>query len=323
LDSLSVDINIRKLKGGWPFKPDTVVNNFIVNYKPHGMVDSIAYQAVRYSDITAESAHRYLAKVYIAQDSPQKAIQEYLANIRIEPYKLDNYIDAGNLLFQTGEHEKALKIFLDALRINRDIYILSKLGEIYTATKDYRKAISYLEETVKTDPEFNKQKVLGFLYDAYEQTGETTKANKILSENKDLLTQRKPADNKNEVILRVPEEISDLIKEAYKNLKSGNTNKGLELLNKANKIQETGLANRIIGEILLQKKDVKSLEYFKKAYRDYGTDAKFLNTLCYAFIYFKEFESAKKVLIELKQLSPNNPNIPRYEKSISMRYNQL
>jgi len=317
LDSLTVALSVNKIKAGWPFKPEGEANNFIAQYKPHGIVDSIAYQSVRYTDISSAYAHRYLAKVYIAQNAPEKAIREYMANQRIVPYDIENYIDAGNLLFQAGQYEKALEILLQALQINRDTYILSLIGETYLSKKDFAKAIPYLEEVVKSDPDYNKQKILKLLYEAYNQSGETAKANAILSNNKSVFTQSSVNSQKKEQILRVSPEISNLVKEAYKYLQSGNTDKGLDLLYQANKIQESVLADRIIGEILLQKKDKNALVYLKKVYRNYNTDAQYLNTLCYACIYFKEYGSAKKILQELKQLAPNNPNIPNYEKKLS------
>jgi len=318
LDSITAALSVNKIKAGWPFRPEGEANNFITQYKPNGIVDSIAYQSVRYTDITPAFAHRYLAKVFIAQNAPEKAIREYLANLRIEPYNIENYIDAGNLLFQTGQYDKTLEILHQALNINRDTYILSLIGETYISEKDFAKAIPFLEEVVKKDPDFNKQKMLKLLYEAYNQSGESAKANDILSNNKSVFSQGNPVNSqKKEQILRVAPETSNLVKEAYKSLQSGNTDKGLDLLFQANKIQESLVVDRMIGEILLQKKDKNALVYLKKVYRNYNTDAQYLNTLCYAFIYFKDYGSAKKILQELKQLAPNNPNIPNYEKTLS------
>lgn len=317
LDSLTAVLSVNKIKAGWPFKPEGEANNFITDYKPKGIVDSLAYQSVRYTDITPESAHRFLAKVYIAQNAPEKAVREYMANLRIQPYNIDNYIDAGNLLFQTGQYDKALEILLQALKINRDTYILSLIGETYLSNKDFTKAITYLEEVVKSDPDYNKKKMIKLLYEAYNQGGETTKANDLFSKNKNVFEQSTISNQKKEQILRVAPEISNLVKDAYKYLQAGNTDKGLDLLYQANKIQESILVNRMIGEILLQKKDKNALDYLKKIYRNYNTDAQYLNTFCYSLILFEEYDAAKKILQELKQLAPNNPNIPNYEKTLS------
>jgi tetratricopeptide (TPR) repeat protein len=321
LDSLSAEISVKKVISGWPFRPETEVNNFIKNYIPKDMVDSLAYRAVRYTDITPESAHKYLAKYYIAHNAPDKAVKEYYANIKIEPYKMDNYIAAGDLLDQTGEYNKALEVYLAALKLNRDIYVLSKTGEIYSSLKEYGKAIAYLEEVTKADPDFQKQKTLKLLYQAYKDGSETKKANDLFNANKKILTQGTPAEQKTDVVLRVPKEVSDIIKEAVKSLQSGNVDKGIALLNKANEIHETNLAYRFLADILLQRKDKKALVYLKKVYYDYNTDPEYLNTLCYASIYFKDYKYAKKVLPELKQLSPKNPNIPIYEKNIRLQNN--
>ncbi|MDF1534555.1 MAG: hypothetical protein P1P69_08670, partial [Methanosarcinaceae archaeon] len=55
----------------------------------------------------------------------------------------------------------------------------------------------------------------------------------------------------------------------------------------------------------------------KKVYYDYKTDLEYLNTMCYASIYFRDYKYASKILPELKQLDPTNPNIPNYEKALA------
>ena len=96
-----------------------------------------------------------------------------------------------------------------------------------------------------------------------------------------------------------------------------NLDKAYSLLNQANETHETIIANRFLGDILLTRKDKKALYYLKKVYHAYNSDPDYLNTLCYACVYFKDFEYAKKILPELKQLSPDNKNIPAFEKEIS------
>ena len=321
LDSLTAELSIQKIKAGWPFQPENVENNYIKNYKPHGIVDSIAYQSVRYTDITPEHAHKFLAKYYLAHNEPDKAAKEYLAILKIEPYKIDNFIETGKILFQDGKYDQALDVFLQALKINRDIYILSQTGEIYSKTENFAKAIPYYEEVVRMDPEFQKQSVLKLLYDAYNRTGNTAKASEIYNSNKTLLTQETPKVQKDAVIMRTPQDVSAIIKEAVGYLKSGNIDKGYTLLMQANRMHETNLVNRFLGDILLQKKDPQALDYLKKVYFDYNTNTEYLNTLCYACIYFKDYQYGQKILTELKQLSPNNPNIPAYEKKLSMQSN--
>jgi hypothetical protein len=136
-----------------------------------------------------------------------------------------------------------------------------------------------------------------------------------------LLTQETPKTQKDAVILRAPEDVSAIVKEAVNNLKAGNIDKGYSLLMQANSIHETNLVNRFLGDILLQKKDPKALDYLKKVYFDYNTNTEYLNTLCYACIYFRDYKYGQKILTELKQLSPNNPNIPAYEKKLSLQNN--
>ena len=104
-----------------------------------------------------------------------------------------------------------------------------------------------------------------------------------------------------------------------KHLQSKDIDKALDILYEANKIQETSISNRLIGEILLQKKDKRALTYLKKAYYEFSSDANFLNTLCYASIYYNDLDYAEKILLELKQLSPNFEKQRMYENMIMQR----
>jgi len=308
---------LRKLKGGWPFTPDTIINTFIKGYKPITIRDSIAYQAVRYNDITLEMAHKKMAQYYIAHDEPEKACREYQSILRINPYDIKEYIEAGDLSLKIQQYDKALEYFLASMRFKKEAYALCRIGEIDIRKGDFRKGISCLEEVRQTDPEIMQVASLELLQKAYEETFDTVKAGKIKAELNALNDNEK---KKNQVILLYSStRVKDLIEQAIKQLKSGEIDDALNTLQKANEIQETNVANRFIGEILLSKNDKRSLDYFRKVYYESNTDPNFLNTLCYAYIHFGQFNLAQKILTELRQLDPGNPNIPKYEKMITQR----
>jgi tetratricopeptide (TPR) repeat protein len=316
LDSLSANLFIRKLKGGWPFQPDTVVNSFIRTYKPVSYIDSLAYQSVRYDDISLESAHKTLAKYYLTKNQPQKAISEYKSILKSEPYKLINYIEAGDILFNSSNYREALDIYKSALRINRDNYLISKIGETYALLESYDKAIGFLEEVHRKQPDFRAEKVIGYLHKAYSNSGQTDKANDLYANNKHIF-EKHSDDSKSEVVLRLPPEVSKKIQHAIRLLQSGSIDQAYDLLIEANQINETNVANRFLGDILLMRKDINAMLYLKKVYTHYKTDPEYLNTLCYACILFKDYAYAAKILPELKRLSPGNPYIPEYERVIA------
>jgi tetratricopeptide (TPR) repeat protein len=155
------------------------------------------------------------------------------------------------------------------------------------------------------------------LYQAYLKTGNDEKAKSFFNKHKNILSQASTGDERKEVVLRLPSEVRTKIENAVICLQSNEIEKAYTLLTEANKIKETNIAHRFLGDILLQKKDKKALYHLKKVYKDYNSDPNFLNTLCYACIFFKDFEYAGKILPELKQLSPDNKYIPSYEKAIA------
>jgi len=57
----------------------------------------------------------------------------------------------------------------------------------------------------------------------------------------------------------------------------------------------------------------------KKIYVDYSSDPDYLNTVCYASIYFEDYNYARKILPTLKKLSPDNPNIAAYKKMLDKK----
>jgi tetratricopeptide (TPR) repeat protein len=316
IDSIYADLILRQLKGGWPFKPDTIINSFIYDYKPLTIMDSLAYQAVRFDDISLEMAHKKIAQYYIAHNETEKACKEYQSVLRINPYSIKDYITAGDLALKTNNYDKALEHFRGSLRLMKENYALSRIGEIYILKEEYNKGIPYLEEVRRADPEFLHASSLELLKKAYMATLDTMNAGRIQAELNILNVNEK---KKNQVIIYSSTQVKEYINQAITQLKSGKTNDALMTLQKANEIQETNVANRLVGEILLSKNDKRALDYFKKVYYESNTDPVFLNTLCYAYIHFNLFDPAQKILIELKQLDPGNPNIPKYERMITQR----
>jgi tetratricopeptide (TPR) repeat protein len=316
LDSIYADLILRQLKGGWPFTPDTVINSFIYDYKPLTIVDSLAYQAVRYDDISLETAHKKLAQHYIAHNEAEKACKEYQSILRINPYDIKEYIAAGDLSFKLQHYDKALEYFKASLKLMKENYALCRVGEIDLLKGEYKEGIQYLEEVRQTDPGLLQASSLELLQKAYDATFDTMKAARLQAE---LDAKNAPDKKKNQVLIYSSAQVNEYIGLAIRQLKSGEMDNALITLQKANKIQETAPANRLIGEILLSKNDKRSLEYFTKIYYESNTDPTFLNTLCYAYIHFHYFDLAQKILIELKQLDPGNPNIVKYERMIALK----
>ncbi len=129
----------------------------------------------------------------------------------------------------------------------------------------------------------------------------------------------KSPENINNMIIYTPASVRQFINQAFRHLQSGKYDDALAVLHKANKIQETNIANRLIGEILLKKNDRNALGYLKKAYYEFSSDPNFLNTLCYACIYNDDLEYAEKIPGELKQLSPDSERIRNYEMIIAQK----
>jgi tetratricopeptide (TPR) repeat protein len=318
LDSVFVALRIKQLTGGWPFKSDTIINQFIHQFKPKNIIDSLAYQDLRFDDVTEITTHKKLANYYVQRNEFEKAAQEYFALVKIDPYNNQDLIETGSLFFKAKNYDKALEVFLASLKINPELPVLEKTGELYCLKSQFQEAIPYLEKVRTQNPDFSKAENLKLLYQAYKATSQTEKAESFSSE----LAKLKGSDeNKEQKIIYSSSKVKELVDEALKLLKSGKTDEALTILYKANKIEESGITNRLIGEVLLSRNDQNALKYLKKAYQEYNSDPQYLNTLCYACIHFNELKFADKILIELKQLAPNNPNLKKYEDMIRQKRN--
>jgi len=78
---------------------------------------------------------------------------------------------------------------------------------------------------------------------------------------------RTAGEGKKEVVLHIPADVRKIIDEATRHLQTNEVDKAYALLIRANEIHETSIANRFLGDILLQKKDRKALYLSYKVYQ--------------------------------------------------------
>jgi tetratricopeptide (TPR) repeat protein len=317
LDSLYAKIVVQCLKYGWPFTENVHKDQFFKEYQITSYADSLAYMAVRYSDITLEGMHEQMARYYLEKNDRHAAYQEYVAAMHINPYNLQYYFQAGDILLEMQQYQQALKIYLSALSVHRDALALAKTGEIYLKLGQYKKAIEYLVDVRRTDPAFLTYNVLEFLRQAYAGDQQPDQARSVESQMASL----KPKSDNNDkmVVTYAPEEIENSIRTAIKLLKARQLDQAIALLYRTNAQKETPVGLRLLGEALLQMEDKRALPLLKKAYPYFDSDVNFLNGLCYAGIRFGDKSLAVKILGEIKHLSPGNANIERFEQLLSQK----
>jgi tetratricopeptide (TPR) repeat protein/lysophospholipase L1-like esterase len=311
VDSMLAYLRIRQLTGGWPFKSDTIVNEFIYNYQPQNMIDSLAIMDLRYDDITITITHKKLASFYLQEGNISKAADEYFALSKINPYNFPDIFEAGNLYLKCENYERALKLFTQAYKLNPEPVVLLKLAECNYHLDRFKEAISQFEKVKMQESQLFSQESNELLKKSYEAIGAQYTESEI--------DKKLPSKNKEQLILNTSSKTKESIQAAIALFKARKFDEALKTLYKANEIEETSIANRLIGEILLNQEKPEALPYLKKAYHQYSSDPNFLNTLCYASMTFNDPVFAKKMLSELKQIAPHSEKIVLFEEEFRKR----
>ncbi len=314
LDSLVGDIRIKNLKNGWPFKPETTENDFLYTYQPVSYEDSVAFHCAKFKT-HVEDEHIVLAKYYANHGNNVAAFNEYYSMIKSYPHINDLYYDALVYLYAVDDYRRALDLLLSIPDKDTSFFALFQLGQIYFKLKMPEKAISTLKAArIKIKPGDDIKPLLICLFKAYKQTGNEEKVKQLLAQIRAIDPQFNLENNKLENRLSENQEVKKLIDQAIFFVKKGNFDKALEILYNSQKIKETVLSNQLIGSILFQKKDMKALIYYEKAYKESPADPVVLNNLFILYLMKKDFDKASKRLEELKQVSTDHKKIQRLEK---------
>ncbi len=314
IDSLVSDLTVKKLKAGWPFQSDTVVNMFKYNYKPVSFEDSMAFLCVKYNNVRIESIHQKMAKYYADKSEFYNAYKEYYSLIKCYPNRNEPYIEACNYLLLAKKYNQACELLKSMPESDTTYYALFQIGMIYAKQKEFIKAISYFEKA-KRNYKGNGSNVplLISIYNAYIGAGYKEKAENLASKISKIDPQFNQSKSTipNVHIIFLSEKAKKYVNDAKILANEGNLDKALELLYKANEIDESSYINLFIGTILYQKKDTLALYFLEKAYKDIPNDPSLLDKLFIIYIAKRDFIKASKILNEYKLISRDKSRIQR------------
>jgi tetratricopeptide (TPR) repeat protein len=312
LDSLHADITVKSLKASWPFKPETVVNNFLITYTPNSLEDTLAFMCIK-TNMAIEEKHRELAEIYKSRGEFLKAYMEYYSLIKSYPYLYDLYSCALSYLDLLGDNKKALDLMLSFPDKSINFSASIKIGKIYQKLSQPLMAIQYYQNANKIQqPGDNPEDMYLGLYKAYMQVGNLKKGEEALNEVKAINPGFKTEDaNKDKIVILLDNNIKVLLDEATILMQQQRFDEALEVLYKSQKIKETTIADHFIGNLLLNKGDIRALAYLEKAYKGDPKDANMLSNLCVAYIRNKNFERASHILDEFKIVSEDNSRIQK------------
>ncbi len=320
LDSLVADISIKILKNSWPFKTQSTVNYFKLNYIPKSLEDSLAFKLVRYENSKVEVVHKDLALHYSKQNNFIKAYKEYNALIKWYPYINELYFRAFYYLSAAGESLKACELLNSMPGIDTSYSALFQIGFAYYNQNEFKKAASYLEKAKAIASYSNQNELLlQLLYNAYISNGDEGKASSILS----VITAINPKYVPSKKIMVdqfyvIPPSVKKEVNEATKASQEGNMDLALKYFFRANKIEENAYVNMCIGNILLKKKDISALNYFEKLYAAGHKNPDLLYMLTVLNINKGDYQKALDMLYQYSQYSTDYIKIIRLQEAIDL-----
>jgi hypothetical protein len=109
LDRMIAVVRIKHLKAGWPFQPETTVNNFRSTYMPKSIIDSLAFVSMEYLDVTPVMVHKKLAAYYKSTGDLQRASKEYFSLAYRSPSDASSFYYAADLAYKAADYTNAVR----------------------------------------------------------------------------------------------------------------------------------------------------------------------------------------------------------------------
>jgi tetratricopeptide (TPR) repeat protein len=146
LDTLVAEINIRYLKGSWPFQPRALPNRSLDGYRPTNKLESLVYQILVNEKVSLEIGHYELAQYYQQQRDYEAALREYKALNFIVPQEASFYHYSAEILLKMNRFDEALTVLLKSLRYQDTFFANKWCGQIYLKNGENYLAVEYLEK---------------------------------------------------------------------------------------------------------------------------------------------------------------------------------
>jgi len=296
LDSMIAYLRIKNLKSGWPFQPDTTVNNFIFTYKPNGIVDSLAFMAIKYDDVSIDRVHKDLAAYYKSTGDLKHASKEYLSLAYIYPHRASYFYFAADLAYKANDFDNAVQILNESPNPDTNAFAQLTLASIYFSRQKFTEALLSLDKLKKIN--LNEENYLlaeKLRYKIQKVSGLNSEAEKTLVSIRKLEPGFNESNDGKPVFVLVPEKVKPYIQNAERLRRNGQFAEALSVLTEANSIQETAFVNLLIGKILLKQNNVNALNYMEKAYKEIKDDASLTYNLSLLYLMKENFPKAEEV----------------------------
>lgn len=321
LDSLLAHHRIQLLKGFWPFVTDINKEyNYKNIYRPKSLPDSLAFTVMKNSDLSLDEVRLDLARKYEKSGQIEKAYKEYEALLRTNPYLAINYRDAANCLLQLSDLPLALKYFQKSLEYEDSFFARFRIGEICLLMGDYNGAALSFERSFPLAPDDKKVNVLAKSYVALVYANKKEQAKAVAAELERVKAkQYLRVPPKTYAFLQyIPFQTRDQVDMAKQFIAENKTDEALALLETSLQIYDSHVANRMVGEIYLDKQNIeKAYFHFNKVYSQFKFDPQFLYSFALIYLAQNDKTNARKCAEEIKTLNPEYENLQQLNTLLS------
>jgi hypothetical protein len=307
LDSMIADIRIKHLKAGWPFQPETTINNFRSTYIPNGIIDSLAFARVEY-DISLSVVHEKLAAYYESIGDLKHASKEYLSVAYYSPSDVSSYYYAADFAYKAKEYTDAIRYLQESPNVDTSSYAQFTLASIYYSQKNYKEALTCIDRLQKLrSNKINYLQVQKLKYNVLKDSDLSSDAEKTLADIKITdPTFNESGGGKSDVIL-IPNTIKPYLEKAETLRKNGQLSEAVSVLKEANTIRELSSTNLLIGELLfLENNNNEALRYLEKAHREIKDNPTLIYSLCVLYTIKRDLPKAKEAMDDFTGLVGKN-----------------
>jgi tetratricopeptide (TPR) repeat protein/TolB-like protein len=119
--------------------------------------------------------HRDLGRTYYSIGENEKAVAEFQQVTQLQPDNVEGWSNLATANLRLGKLQESIAAYQKSIQLAPTYLAYMNLGIVYTASKEYPKAIEALEKSVELGP--NQEDARGSLADAYRYSGQKDKAN--------------------------------------------------------------------------------------------------------------------------------------------------
>lgn len=297
LDTVSANLAITYLKGGWPFQPAMMPNRTLENYQPATRLDSIALRILVDSNYSEVVGHLDMGEYYEKLGQYDKAFEEYKAAYYIIPFELEFYEKAVRTLLRQQKTNEAYQILKLSFKYGRTPLTNKWMGQLLVRANYFAQALPYLQNAA-TELQDDKEILLDLAL-CYEKTGDVEKAQEIRQQHGFTAV---PADSSMDP---TPMIYSALMQKAQDYLAAKNYQHAMPLLQRAHEIKPTVFTTKWIGLLYLHFGELQQgADYLEKVIDTQPDDFETHYNLCHAYIKLQNKQRALALLAAMEKLRP-------------------